>query len=179
MSPEMLAALIGGSFALVGIVVGAGLTSLQTYLSYRRQKADELVVSQERERAILHGAFAVCNFLAERLNDWDVRRNIYALARAAVAQSFLASLIEKSPQESARLMVSLVDLGIRLDAMLFATGFSIGARPDQPSDAEIAEVLASVEELSRAVEIVQLLLDGELPIMSEGEINLLIKEPAA
>ncbi len=179
MSPELLAAVIGGSFALGGIVIGAGLTSLQSYLTYRRQKADELIASQERERAIFHGAFAVCNFLAERLNDWDESRNIYALARAVVAQPYLARLIEKSPQESERLMVSLVDLGIRLDAMLFASGFSIGAEPDRPSDADLTEVVASVEELGRAVEIVQLLLDGELPMMSEEELGLLTEEPTA
>ncbi len=174
-SSEMLIAIIGGSFALGGIIVGTGLTSLHSFIAYRQKRADDLLASADREHAIFHGAFAVCNFLAERLNDWDESRNIYALSRAVVAQPYLANLIEKSPHDSERLMVSLIDLGIRLDAMLFASGFSIGSGSEQPSDADLTEVAAAIDELSRAVEVVQLLLDGELPMMSDEELADLLK----
>lgn len=175
MSGELLLAIIAGAFALGGIIVGAGLTSLQTFFEHRRKEADNLLASQDRERAIFHGAFAVCNFLAERLNEWDESRNLQALARAVVAQPYLASLIEKSPPDSERLMVSLIDLGIRLDAMLFASGFSLGADLHQPREANAMDVEAAIEELGRAVEIVQLLLDGELPMMSGEELADLLR----
>ena len=169
MATEMLIVIVGGAFGLGGIVVGAGLTFLQSHISYRRQKADQLLASRDQERAIFHGAFAVCNYLAERMNHWDSSRNIYALARSGIAQPYLAKLIERSPQDSERLMVSLVDLGIRLDAMLYTAGYSIGGAVD-PSESDFAEVSAAVEELAGAVEVVQLLLGGELELLTEEDL---------
>lgn len=170
MSTEVLVAIVGGAFGLGGIVIGASLTALQSYFAYRRKRADDLLAMQDRERAIFHGAFAICNFLAERLNQWDQTRNVYALARSGVAQPYLANLIERSPQDSERIMVSLIDLGIRLDAMLYAAGFSTGAGTDEPNEADLIELNAAIEELGRALEIVQLLLDGELPMLSDEDL---------
>lgn len=167
MEPSMVNTLVAGGFALAGIVTGAGLTWLHSHFEYKRKKEDEQDEKLNREQAVFHGAFAVCNFLAERLNEWDNSRNVYSLARAAVAVPYLARLIENSPQESERLMVSLVDLGLRLDALLFSAGFSIAGGPALPEEADSNEVVAAVEELAGAVEIVQILLDGQLPMMSE------------
>ena len=177
MSDSLLNTIIAGAFALGGIIVGAGLTWLHSHIEYRRKKADQLEDAKDREDAILHGAFAVSNFLAQRLNEWDDTKNLYSLARSAVAQPYLAKLIDRSPHTSDRLMVSLVDLGLRLDALMFSAGFAAGGGPALPSEADLSEVEAAIEEMAAAVELVQLLLDNELPMMSDEELAEIVANP--
>lgn len=61
-------------------------------------------------------------------------------------------------------MISLVDVGLRLDGLMFAVGYAMEA-PETSIHAPLAEVEAAVEELSRAVELTQILLGSELQIV--------------
>ena len=175
MKPELIIALIAGGFAIVGIVLGAGLTYLGSYFEHRRRASEESCKEFEREQAVLHGAFALCNFLAEKLNEWDESASVYALARLQVAQPYLAKLIDRSPQSSDRLMVSLVDLGLRLEALLHCITQTLEAlRETGLVEFDPAQLLKCIEELSSSVEMVQILVSGELPFISEEEMEKII-----
>jgi len=88
----------------------------------------------------------------------------------AVAGPYLAKLIDRSPRDSERLMVSLVDLGLRLEALMFLAGLTVGGE-----DYSVSEIENGIAELAAAVEVVQLILDGELPMMDEEELANLSK----
>jgi len=67
-------------------------------------------------------------------------------------------------------MVSLVDLGLRLEALMFLAGLTVGGE-----DYSVSEIENGIAELAAAVEVVQLILDGELPMMDEEELANLSK----
>ena len=165
MSTELLIAIVAGVFSIVGAAIGAGFTVLGSYLEHRRVEKKELQSAADRERAVFHGAFAVCNFIAAKLNEWDRNKNVPALARLSVAQPYLAKLIDRSPPDSERLMVSLVDLGLRLEALMFSTGVAVGGE-----NFNLSELEREIEELGTAVEVVQIILTGELPMMDDEEL---------
>jgi len=160
--------LLAGALGIGGVVIGAALTHLSSFLQHRRQKADERRDAHERESAVFHGAFALANFIAGKLNDWDETRDVYSLARLTVAQPYLAKLIDRSPPASERLMVSLVDLGLRLEALMFSCGFVVGVNPE-PFD-NLLEIEKGVNELAAAVEMVQIILTGELPLLDAEDM---------
>ncbi len=169
MSTEMLIAIVAGVFTVGGAAIAAGSAILGSYLDHRRKEKSEREAAEERERAILHGAFALTNFINGKLNDWDETRNVYGLARLSVAQPYLAKLIDRSPPESDRLMVSLVDLGLRLEALMFTCGFVVGSN-HEPDPDDLPGIERSIGELSRAVDLVEVIVTGELPFMDEDEL---------
>lgn len=169
MTPETLSAIVAGGIAVIGIVVGAGLTYLGSYFEHRRRKADEIDVVIETERAIFHGAFALTNFLNARLNDWDTSNDILSLTPLSVAQPYAAKLIERSPANSDRLMVSLVGLGLSLEALLFVVGQHIGN--DDTNVLSSSLIDRNIEELAQAIETVEIIVTGELPFMTDEELE--------
>ncbi len=169
MSEAYQIAIIGGSFAILGGLIAAGAGLLQSFLEGRREERQRRAEFDERERAVFHGAFSVSNFIAERLNDWDERRNVDVLLRLNVAEPYIAKLIDRSPAESDKLMVSLIDVGLRLDGLLVTAGYFLGLAEDD-TGLDISELDQCVDELSKAVELVQLILEGSLDFMSDDEL---------
>ncbi len=160
----MQIALIAGAFGLGGVTAGALLAHLSAFLLHKRQRQDKSEAAADVERAIFHGAFAVCNYIAEKLNAWDTNNNVFGLSKLQLVQPYISSLIDRSPEDSERIMISLVDVGLRLEGLMFAVGFAMEASSLQ-SEKAIEEVDQAVEELSRAVELTQLLLGSELQII--------------
>jgi hypothetical protein len=169
-TPETLSAIVAGGFAVIGIIVGAGLTYLGSYFEHRRRKADETDAVIETEHAILHGTFALTNFLNSRLNDWNISNDIVSLTPLSVAQPYVAKLIERSPANSYSLMVSLVGLGLSLEALLFVVGQHIGN--DSGSEVfSLSLIEKNIEELVQAINTVELIVTSELPIMTDEELD--------
>ena len=131
MSSEVQVAIIAGAFAVLGTVIGAGLTFLFSLLEKRREDRRRAEEAAERESAVFHGAFALSNYIASRLNDWDEFRSVHVLQRLQVAQPYLAKLIDRSPPESERLMVSLIDVGLQLEGLLSLVGFLLGLEDEE------------------------------------------------
>lgn len=174
---QIIAALIGASAAVgVGVVTWV-LGQVTTFFEYRRKKNDERDASSERSRAVLHGLFAVCNFVNGRLNDWDRTRNVYDLARLSAAQSYVTTLIDRSPHENEVLSVSLFDLGLRLENLLFIIGGAVGEGSEEVS-ITIENVTAAVDELGRSVEVMQLLLDSDVAMISDEELAEIVANNA-
>jgi hypothetical protein len=163
-SEAIQVALIAGVFGIGGVFAGALLTYLSAYFQHRRERQERTDAAADVERAIFHGAFAVCNYIAEKLNEWDGKRRLIGLSRLQLVQPYIARLIDRSPEDSERIMVSLIDVGLRLEGLMFAVGYALEA-PTSENDDPFAEVDSAVEELSRAVELTQLLLGSELQII--------------
>jgi hypothetical protein len=105
----------------------------------------------------------------------DCLRSVYGLARLQVAQPYLAKLIDRSPQGSDRLMVSLVDLGLRLEALLHCIAQTFEAlRQTELVEFDATQLVKCVEELSGSVELVQVLVSGELPFISDEEMEQIV-----
>ncbi len=119
---------------------------------------------------MLHGAFAVTNFLKSRLNDYEKSRSVSGLARLVVAETYVRNLIERAPGESDRLMVSLVALGLRLEALLFCVGELLGAA-DEGRNFSMSSFDVAFRELDQAIETVDIIVTGELPLMTEEELD--------
>ncbi|WP_417591818.1 hypothetical protein [Parasphingorhabdus sp.] len=170
MPTELLVALIAGGLTLLGIIVGSALTSLNSYLEHQRLERKEREQIVEQERAILNGAFALSNFLKSRLNEWSENRNVFDLARLTVAQPYIAKLTDRAPLNSERLMVSLIDLGLRLEALLFTAGLAIGSEKET-SDTSLDDIANCITELDQSIELVDIIVTGELPIMTDEELS--------
>jgi hypothetical protein len=159
--------MIAGAFGLGGIAAGALLSHLSAYFQHKRERQDRSDAAADVERAIFHGAFAVCNYMAEKLNDWDGNGRLVGLSKLQFVQPYISRLIDRSPEDSERIMVSLVDVGLRLEGLMFAVGYAMEASTVDGDS--LAEVNAAVEEISRAVELTQLLLGSELQIIDAEE----------
>lgn len=175
---QITPALIGASAVVVVGLLTWALGQLTSYIEWRRQKADERDSSAERSRAVLHGSFSICNFIAEKLIEWDQNENVTDIARLAVAQPYVVTLIERSPHENEVLSVALFDLGLRLEALLFVVGKVIG-EDAQSTRLGIQKVSVAVDELARAVELLQLLLDPDPSMLSEDDIAKIVSNPEA
>jgi hypothetical protein len=172
-SEQLQLALVGGLFGVVGTIIGGVLSYFATYFQHKREKEDRLLEGQDAERAVFSGAFAVCGYIAEKLNHWDAHKDVDAFSRLQVVQPYLTTLINRSPPDSERLMVALFDVGIRLEAVLFATGFALGLKPD-PDHRDISEIDDAARELSSAVERIEIILGSVLPILDIDEIDEIV-----
>lgn len=103
----LLGALIGGGFALLG-----------AWLADRRKLRNEEDAMQRRERALLTGMFAVRNHIATRLDEFETGGQLSTLSSLRTAQSYVHRLIDKAPGESEGLMISVIEIGLKLDAAL-------------------------------------------------------------
>lgn len=169
MSDELFIAFVAGAFGLGGALLGSILTILNSILEHKRQEESQRRKASDEEYALLHGAFALTSFINARINDFELTENVYSLARLNVAQSYMNALVGKMPNDSSRLMVSLIGLGLRLDAVLFVLGAHIGSGTDfEPFPIE--ELRRSLAELESELEQVELLLTSELPISSIEEL---------
>jgi len=174
--PQITAALIGAAAAVgVGLVTWV-LGQITTLISYRWRRRDEESSSAERSRAVLHGSFSVCNFVAAKLNDWDETNSIEDLARLSVAQAYLATLIERSPHENEVLSVSLFGLGLQLENLMFLVGKAIGEGKEEDKQT-IEKIDAAVLELDPALELLQLLLDPDRAFISDEELSSMVENP--
>lgn len=67
-------------------------------------------------------------------------------------------------------MVALVDLGLRLESLLHATGYAMGlGESAEPS--HLADIEIGVAELTQVVELVEIIVTGELPFMDDDELG--------
>lgn len=173
---QISAAIIGATATVgVGVVVWL-LGQVSSYIDYRRKRTDERGAFDERSRAVLHGSFAICNFLAGKLNEWDESKNVADLARITVAQTYISRLIDRSPHENEVLSVSLIDLGLRLEGLLFVVGRALGEETHETVGV-IDTVDAAAAELGGAVELLQLLLDPDPAMISEEDLAAIATNP--
>lgn len=136
----LLGVLIGGSFALLG-----------TWLSDRRKVQNERDAMRRRERALLTGMFAVRNHIAARLQEYGADGVLFRLKALRTAQVYVHRLMEKAPGESEGLMIAIIDIGLKLDAVM-ATLETLPENDHPDVDllsqlrVQIGELLASLDQ---------------------------------
>ncbi len=155
---------------LFGTLVGGGLVLFGGWLAdKRRNKTDELL-RQRRERALLTGMFAIRNYIAEQLNEWEADGLLSQLQPLRTAQSYVHRLIEKAPGESESLMIAVVDVGLRLDEVL-ALLDRRGSDPALSDTIAFAKLLSrQVVGLSESLEQLDLITAAELTFLSDSDL---------
>ncbi|NQE63581.1 hypothetical protein E1H18_3837 [Caulobacter sp. RHG1] len=103
---------------LLGALVGGGFALLGAWLADRRKQRNDEAGMQRRERALLTGMFAVRNHIATRLDEFEAGGQLSTLSSLRTAQSYVHRLIDKAPGESEGLMISVIEIGLKLDAAL-------------------------------------------------------------
>lgn len=166
--------LLKGSISLVGTMLGGALVLFGGWRADKRRIRAEKQKSAQHESAVLHGAFAVSNFIKERLNDWSKDSRHSRLLRLKIAQSYISQLIVRAPPDSDRIMVALLDVGLRLDALLDIAE-NIPKLRNSSQLHEYASIIEScASELDTSLELLDVLVTGELPIMSDEEVEQLL-----
>lgn len=113
---------------LVGALIGGGFVLLGAWLADKRKLRNEEDAMQRRERALLTGMFAVRNHIATRLDEFETDGHLSSLSSLRTAQSYMHRLIDKAPGESEGLMIGVIEIGLKLDAVLA----SLSAAPLAP-----------------------------------------------
>ena len=157
---------------LLGTLVGGGLVLLGSLLTDRRRNRSEEELRHRREQALLTGMFAVRNFIVLRLNEWVEKGNLSDLNPLRTAQAYVHRLIEKAPSESETLMIAVMDVGLRLDALIAATEeYGEGGRFGLPNQAQFASYLESrAAELEQSLEQFDLISGRALPMLSDADL---------
>jgi hypothetical protein len=157
---------------LLGTLVGGGLVLLGSWLTDRRRTKNDDELRYRREQALLTGMFAVRNFIVLRLNEWEDKGNLEALNPLRTAQAYVQRIIEKAPNESENLMIAVVDIGLRLDALIAATEeFGEGRQYSFVNLTQFAVYLESrAAELEQSLEQFDLISGRVLPLLSETEL---------
>lgn len=157
---------------LAGTVIGGGLVLFGGWLADRRRDRKDHELQRRREEALLTGMFAVRNFIALRLNEWEEQGHLSDLNPLRTAQDYVRRMIEKAPAESETLMIAVVDVGLRLDALIAATGeYGSGKRYNLSNQELFARHIGQrVAELVQALEQFDLISGKALPMLTDADL---------
>lgn len=156
--------------------LGGALVILGGWIADRRKAKREEQENISHEKAVLAGAYVVTNFINTRLNDWqNMVQHSEALTsellRLRTAQNYVSKLIERSPPGSDRLMVTLLDVGLRLDALM-----DVASEPPRRKRASDHVIFANmigqyVAELCASLETLEVIVTGRLLFVTEEELS--------
>ena len=163
---------------LFGTLIGGALVLLGSWLSDRRKERTEKIAQEQRERALLTGMFAVRNHVMARLNEYEEDGGLLSqLQPLRTAQSYVHRLIDRAPSESESLMIAVIEMGLKLDALLA----TIDRKKTEPALADamsFAKVLSvNVEELLQSLEQFDLVTMTQLQFLSEEDLARFKIEP--
>jgi hypothetical protein len=155
---------------LLGTLVGGGLVLLGGWLADRRKNSTEELLRERREKALLTGMFAVRNFVMERLNEWEESGLLSRLEPLRTAQAYVHRLIDKAPGESESLMITVIEMGLKLDALIA----TIDRRFDDPGlkdpIALASMITRQVEEVAASIEQFDIFTSAELTMMTDEDL---------
>lgn len=156
---------------LIGAIVGGGLVILGGWLADRRKERLDGDARDREEQALFTGMFAVSNFISEQLNDVDEHGRVSGLLQLRTAQTYVHRLIDRAPGESDRLMVTIIDIGLRIDALMATVDRFLGASTKTNGE-EIAAVLdRDISGLAKALETFDIMVTGVLSFTTEDELR--------
>lgn len=150
---------------LFGTLVGGGLVLLGGWLTDRRRDRKEEDLRGQREKALFTGMFAVRNFILGRINEWSDGKDTARLEPLRTAQAYVHRLIDKAPGESQSLMISIVEIGLSIDALL--------ATLDRPFDDAVAlkpVIERQVLSMLTAIDQFDIFSRAELAYLSEEDM---------
>lgn len=164
---------------LLGTLIGGGLVLLGGWLSDRRKGRMEAEARELRQRALLTGMFAVRNHIATRLGEWQEDAPLSRLEPLRTAQAYVHRMIDKAPGESEALMITVIEIGLKLDALIA----TIDRRNTDPSlstlEGQAALLTLQVNELLASLETFDVVVGEELILLSEDDVAKFAKSPDA
>ena len=116
------------------------------------------------------GAFSVTNFINKRLNRWDEDGLRSHLLELKIAQVYVEKLIERSPSGSERIMVAVLDLGLQLDALMGKIEHLPESNVLGEMEAYANSVTSLVRDLAQPLEMLEILITGELPMLDDDDL---------
>lgn len=153
---------------LLGALVGGGLVLLGGWLADRRKARAEYEQRGRQEKALLTGVFAVRNYVISRIKEWDEDGLNSKLEPLQTAQAYVHRLIEKAPSESEILMITVLEIGLALDALLDRLD---KGKPQHATAEQWAEtVTKQVKELVASLEMFDIVSNQALAMMTEEEL---------
>ena len=159
MAQSLLAALIGGCLVLLG-----------GWLADRRKNRAEDIARERRQRALLTGMFAVRNDIATRLTEWQDDGLLSRLEPLRTAQAYVHRMIDKTPGESEILMITVIEIGLKLDALL-ATLDRRSTDPSLKTSQGLAKLVSlQVDELAASLEQFDIITSQELMVLSDDDL---------
>jgi hypothetical protein len=163
----LAAALVGGGIALIG-----------GWLVDRRKLAMERMAVRQRERALLTGMFAVRNHIALRLNEYAAEGLESGLQPLRTALTYAERLMEKTPPDGEAPMIAMLEIGLKLDALL-STLDRRKTDPGLQDPVKYARVISRcVDELSSSLEQFDVIVAGDLATLDQSDIDALTSAAA-
>lgn len=163
--------------ALAGTVLGGGLVLLGGWLSDRRKARLEDLARELRQRALLTGMFAIRNHIAARLIEWSSEGHLSRLEPLRTAQAYVHRLINKTPGESELLMITVIQVGLKLDTLIA----TLDRRFDDPSlkvQEQLARLLTlQADELSQSLDQFDIISGRELIILGSDDLPTSVIRP--
>jgi hypothetical protein len=156
---------------LIGGIVGGGLVILGGWLADRRKERLDDNSRDREEHTLFTGMFAVSNFISERLNDVEKNGRVSSLLQLRTAQSYVHRLIDRAPSESDRVMVVIVDIGLRIDALIATVDRFLEASNKASKEEIAADLDHDISDLTKALETFDIIATGVLPLMTEEELS--------
>lgn len=155
---------------LLGTLVGGGLVLLGGWLADKRRNATEELLRKRREKALLTGMFAVRNYVAERLNEWKAEGLLSQLEPLRTGQAYVHRLIDKAPSESEGLMISVIEIGLNLDAVI-ATMDRCTTDPGLKGPEALGKLITrQVGDLAGSLEQFDIIASAELTFLGEDDL---------
>lgn len=155
---------------LLGTLVGGGLVLLGGWLADRRKNSAEELLRQRREKALLTGMFAVRNFVMERLNEWEEVGLLSRLEPLRTAQTYVHRLIDKAPGESESLMITVIEMGLKLDALISTIDRRFTDPGLKDPTALASTITSQVSEVAASLEQFDILTGAELTVLTDEDL---------
>lgn len=156
---------------LVGAIVGGGLVIIGGWLADRRKERLEDAVREREEHALFTGMFAVSNFIKECLNDLKENNRVSSVDQLRTAQNYVHRLIDRAPNESDRVMVVIIDIGLRIDALVSIVDRFLDCTNKTNREEIASDLDHAMSRLFNALDTFDIVATGVLPIMTEEELG--------
>jgi hypothetical protein len=156
---------------LIGAMVGGGLVILGGWLADRRKEQLDDNARDREEHTLFTGMFAVSNFISERLNDVDENGRVSSLLQLRTAQAYVHRLIDRAPSESDRVMVVIIDIGLRIDALIATVDRFLEASSKASREEIAADLDFDISGLTKALDTFDTIATGVLPFVTEEELG--------
>lgn len=158
--------------SLLATLIGGGLVLLANWLSDRRKERAEKIARDQRERALLTGMFGVRNFVVETLNEYesDTGGVLSQLEPLRTAQAYVHRLMDHAPSESESLMIIVIELGLKLDALISTMDRRV-SDPGLADQISFAKAIShDIHELFGSLEQFDLVAGSHLQVLTDEDL---------
>jgi len=164
---------------MLGAMIGASAVLVAGILADRRKTKQENFSAELREKTLLTGMHTIRNYIAICLKEHSAHGRTSALRPLRSAHRYVDKLIDKTPPHGEALLMSVIEIGLKLDALLSL----IDRRADEPAlqdqVAFAAAVTNAADELAGSLEQFAIVAHSSLNFLSEEDLAAIIQSSSA